>query len=382
MNYKYFYIIILIFHFTFNLTAQDGILDPTFGSGGIVSTDVGTSSDIGTSVAIQVDGKIVVAGYTDFSLVRYNIDGSLDDSFGSNGLVTDIFTPVFARAYSLAIQSDGKIVVAGVANIGADFKNGFAVVRFNNDGSLDDSFDSDGIVTTAFDLTGAGKGTAEGHSVAIQSDGKIIIAGYAWYFSENEFVLARYNTDGSLDSTFSLDGKVVTDFGHEGEEGYSVAIQSDGKIIVAGKTGFSASSDFALIRYNTDGSLDSSFGISGYVTTPIGTAQEVAYDLEIQSDGKIVAIGSFYNGSDYEFALVRYRNDGSLDTSFDTGGIVTTDIGIGDDNGKSIAIQSDGKIVVVGWVDNGFSHNILAIARYNINGSLDTSFDLMVSYLS
>ena len=216
----------------------------------------------------------------------------------------------------------------------------------NANGSLDTSFDTEGKVTTA--LGSAGNGA---QSVAIQSDGKIVVAGSSNDndVSGDDFALARYNTDGSLDTSFDTDGKVTTAIGSSNDRAYSVAIQSNGKIVVAGNSsngGFNTV--FALARYNTDGSLDTSFDTDGKITTAIGSATDTAYSVAIQSDGKIVAAGYSYNGSNNDFALARYNTDGSLDTSFDTDGKITTAIGLEADLAQSVAIQSDGKIVAAG----------------------------------
>jgi uncharacterized delta-60 repeat protein len=340
----------------------DGSLDSTFDSDGKVTTAIGSSHDAGNSVAIQNDGKIVVAGYSnngsdyDFAIVRYNADGSLDNTFDSDGKVTTAIGSSDDYGKSVAIQSDGKIVVAGDSYNGSNYD--FALVRYNTDGSLDNTFDSDGKVTTPI-----GSGNDEGYSLAIQSDGKIVVSGYVTIGSYTDFAVVRYNTDGSLDNTFDNDGIVTTDFVNGYDYGNSAVIQSDGKIVVAGFSNTGSNNDFALIRYNTDGSLDITFYNDGKVTTAIGTSYDIGSSAAIQSDGKIVVAGYSNNGSNDDFALVRYNTDGSLDNTFDSDGKVTTAIGSGDDDGNSVAIQSDGKIVVAGYSYNG-SSNDFALVRY------------------
>ena len=253
------------------VAAAAGDLDTSFDSDGKVTTEVGSTDDFARSVAIQSDGKIVAAGFSsngsdwDFALVRYNTDGSLDTSFDSDGKVTTAIGSGDDHAVSVAIQSDGKIVAAGYSN-GSNWD--FALVRYNTDGSLDTNFDSDGKVTTAI-----GGGADYAVSVAIQSDGKIVAAGYS-NGSNFDFALVRYNTDGSLDTSFDSDGKVTTDFGSGSDYGSSVTIQSDGKIVAAGGSSNGSNRDFALVRYNTDGSLDTSFDSDGKVTTAIGSGTE------------------------------------------------------------------------------------------------------------
>jgi len=276
--------------------------------------------------------------------------GSLDSSFGSDGKVITVFGTSNESANSIAIQSNGKIVVAGSSSNGTN--NEFTVTRYNTDGSLDSSFDSDGKVTTTIGSN------ADAFSVAIQSDGKIVLAGNAIIGGRDEIAVARYNTDGSLDSSFDSDGKVTTTIG-EADYAASVVVQSDGKIVVAGSSATGGDSNFALIRFNTDGSLDSSFDPA---VTPIGSANDEAYSVAIQSNGKIVVAGYSDNGAQRVFAVARYSADGSLDSSFDSDGKVTTAIGSGD-FAFSVAIQSDGKIVVVGSSNNG-SDDDFAILRY------------------
>jgi uncharacterized delta-60 repeat protein len=328
----------------------DGSLDTSFDGDGKLTTDFGPSS-FGYSVAIQPDGKIIVAGDTwdyDFAVARYNTNGSLDASFSGDGKLTTDFGSAYAtydEAYSVAIQADGKIVVAGSSH-NADYDYDFAVARYNTDGSLDTTFDGDGKLTTdfvsPFDVA---------KSIAIQADGKIVVAGG----SNGDFAVARYNTVGSLDTSFSGDGKLTNDFGSGSCHAYSVAIQANGKIVVAGVSG----SDFAVSRYNTDGSLDTSFDADGKLTTDFDASYDGAYSVAIQADGKIVVAGDSGYGSNYDFAVARYRTDGSLDPSFSGDGTVTTDIGPDGDYGNGVAIQADGKIVVAGSNNYDF-----AVARY------------------
>jgi uncharacterized delta-60 repeat protein len=198
----------------------------------------------------------------------------------------------------------------------------FALARYNADGSLDTSFDGDGKVTTAI-----GASTDVGYSVIQQADGKLVVAGYSWNGSNDDVALVRYNTDGSLDTGFDGDGKVTTAIGTGYDEGYSVIQQADGKLVVAGTSYNGSSNDFALVRYNADGSLDASFDGDGIVTTAIGAANDYAQSVIQQADGKLVVAGYSHNGSDSDVALVRYNADGSLDTGFDGDGKVTTAIG-------------------------------------------------------
>jgi len=363
-------------------SAGPGDLDPTFGtlgSGGKVFTAIGTAEDRAYSVAIQFDGKIVAAGYSnngsddDFALVRYNSNGTLDPTFDSDGKVTTAIGSSRDRAYAVTIQSDGKIIAAGESDDGSGYD--FALVRYTTDGSLDATFDSDGKVITSM----SSAAFEAVYSLAIQPDGKIVAAGYSQVSGGNDdFALARYNTDGTLDTTFDSDGKVTTTFGipaTSSERAYSMAIQSDGKIVAAGGSQGDPGvfSEFALVRYNSDGTLDTTFDSDGKVTTPIGSDHGIAQSVAIQSDGKLVAAGSSSNGTALEFAVVRYNADGSLDTTFDSDGKVTTAIGGLTETAYSVAIQPDGRIVAAGRSYNGNDYDF-ALVRYNTDGTLDTTF--------
>ncbi len=292
----------------------DGSLDTSFDGDGKVTTAILSGDDVANSVAIQADGKIVAAGSShngsdyDFALARFNIDGSLDTSFDGDGIVTTSIMSSSDFALSVAIQADGKIVAAG------DSSGDFALVRYNPDGSLDNTFDGDGKVTTDFL-----NGNDFARSVAIQSDGKIVAAGSCWTGPAHgdDFAVARYNADGSLDTSFDGDGKLTTHVVVLDDEAYSVAVQSDGKIVVAGYTWngptldfpLVGTFDFAVVRYNPNGSLDTSFNGNGKVVTAVLSDNDYATSVAVQADGKIVAAGYTWNGSSIDFALVRYGRD-------------------------------------------------------------------------
>ena len=345
------------------VAAAAGDLDTSFGSGGKVITAGGPIF----SVAIQSDGKIVGAGSgnngtnLDFMLLRYNSNGTLDDSFGVGGKVSTPINDDNDQAVDLAIQSDGKIVAAGNSEDGSG-DDQFALVRYNTDGTLDTSFGSGGKVST-----NVGVGDDIALSVAIQSDGKVVAAGYSKSDGNlSNISLVRYNADGSQDATAGFFGMKVTDISDR-DRANSVVIQSDGKILVGGSSA-SAGASGVLVRYSTNLSLDASFGLGGIVITPVSSVDSVA----IQSDGKIVAAGYKSNGIYNDFALMRYNSNGTLDSDFGAGGEVITSFG-SNAVAQSVAIQSDGKIVAVGSSGGGFA-NDFALVRYNTDGTLDTSF--------
>ena len=355
------------------LLGSDGDLDVTFGKGGIVTTDFSGNDDVAAAVALQSDGKIVVVGATrlppswlasDFALVRYNSDGSLDTDFGTAGkTVTDFFgNQDFANA--VAIQPDGKIVVAGASYFGTVGTH-FGLARYNRDGSLDTSFDVNGRIMTDMYFGF--------HALALQRDGKIVVAGSR--FTPNplgsgaigRFALARYNQDGSLDTSFGMDGNVGTEFPGFSASAYALAIQADNKLVVAGSIG-PGPGDFALARYNSNGSLDLTFGTDGRVATDFSGQDDVAYAVAVQADGKILAAGG---GGVFEsgLRLARYNPDGSLDSTFGADGKVGARPSDGPD-ARSLIVQPDGKIVI------GVSPYVsdAALLRFNPDGSLDTGF--------
>ena len=353
---------------------SSGLLDSSFGSGGKVTTDFDDNNDQAYAVAIQTDGKIIAAGSSggDFALVRYNSNGFPDSSFGSGGKVTFDYSRSGPGdiAYAVAIQTDGKIVVAGSSYDGTEFEE-FALLRFNSNGLPDNSFGIDGIVITA--ISGQSQVEDSAYAVAIQADGMIVVAGE----STRDFAVARFSSDGSLDTSFGNGGIVITDFTADAAA-HAVALQTDGKIVVAGESevyddftenckssnGFYCQyHDFALVRYNSDGSLDSSFGDGGKVTTNLNPRgnDDFGFGVAIQTDGKIVVAGysetsvHTFNGedeffsTDNQFSLARYNGNGSLDTTFSTDGMVITDIdGSSNEKGNAVAIQTDGKIVLAG----------------------------------
>src|SRR5919106_1268573 len=225
-------------------------------------------------------------------------------------------------------------------------------------GDLDPTFDGDGKVTT--DFPGF---SDQAHGMAIQADGKIVAAGFSGPSANRNFALARYNTDGSLDTTFDGDGKVTTDFAGSIDAALGVAIQADGKIVAGGRAVVSGNQDFALVRYNADGSLDTTFDGDGKVTTDFAGASDQASGVAIQANGKIVAAGRAFVSGTSDFGLARYNADGSLDPTFSGDGKVTTDFAGDTDEARGMAIQANGRIVAAG-VATVSGNQDFALARY------------------
>ena len=343
------------------LLAAGGELDTTFGTGGIVVQDFG-GQDTGLGLVVQPDGKIVMvggsdaAGSTGFALARYMPDGILDSSFGLGGLVT---TPGTLPSHDVGLQSDGKLVVVGSVQ-------DVEVARYNTDGSLDLSFGTDGITTTDI-----GGGTDWGRAVAVLPDDKIMLGGTSLIAhgggSNKDFAVVRYNANGSLDTTFGNGGFVTSHFGSN-EEITSLALQPDGKLIAAGWS----NSIFAVARYNVDGTLDPTFGTGGVATISFRDIDDIdlAFAVALQPDGKIVVAGNSSTlNQNWDFALARLNSDGSLDTSFGVGGKVESDFG-GNERIHALAVQSDGNILAAGQTLGGH----ITLARYLPDGSLDSLF--------
>jgi uncharacterized delta-60 repeat protein len=323
-----------------------GGLDPGFGDGGIVLNNL-SGSDFSFAVALQADGKIVTAGTSNygFAVDRYNNDGTLDQTFGSSGSVLSYFGP-YNLAYGLAIQPDGKILAAGYQQNGTGAEPDFAVtplvVRYNPDGGPDLSFGSAGIAIVSQAPVESAK------AVAIQQDGKIVVAGNRIVPSgamrgPSQFVVSRLGPDGGLDPTFGSSGKITTSFNLVDFLNL-ILLQPDGKIIAVGDSGSADTGEtdgrsIAIARYNSDGSLDSGFGAGGKIVTSMAGGA-VGYGAALQPDGKLIVTG--VSGS--QLILVRYNPDGSLDQGFGDGGIISSV----DGEGYSVAVASDGSILVGG----------------------------------
>ena len=355
-----------------------GDLDPRFGNGGVAITDFAQTEDYAYAVAVQADGKIVVSGQSGVypnlhsALVRYNRNGRLDSTFGTGGKVTVTFNSVSDYLFALALQSDGKIVAAGSTSGTA-----FLLARFNADGSLDQGFGNNGRVETTF-----GDQTAAASAIVVQADGKIIVVGVSGagpYSELNDFALARYNSDGSLDQTFGGTGKFKTHFpgvDNTGSSATSVALQPDGKLVVGGyyKKNDRTPHQFALARYNSNGTLDSGFGQAGKVMTGMGLGDAYSFGIALQSNGRIVLAGYSSTTLDHDFSLAGYTANGTLDSTFGNGGFMTTDLsGATDDIAYAMTAQSDGKLVVAGRTGE-YPQNDFAVARYSSDGQLDQTF--------
>jgi uncharacterized delta-60 repeat protein len=349
--------------------------------------------DLGGKILIQADGKYLVvetigngvaAFSTDLRVQRFNADGTLDVTYGTGG--STVVAASDTRIGGAVLQADGKLVVAGgTLKSGTFFK--FTLERFNTDGTLDTTFDTDGIVNTILNTR-----SDAARTVTLDADGKILVGGFTQVSglgsgNHREFALVRYNTDGSLDTSFDGDGIVVTSFGATTDSVASISVLPSGKILVAGSVSdqvTSASSQIALVQYNANGSLDTSFGTNGVVSTaitPSGGASTIN-SMTVLGDGKILVVGQEHNndvgGTSTTIFLLRYNADGTVDTTFngdgDTDGKVSTGVGEFNDITYKVLVQPDGKIVVCGLSFYNPARNDGFLLRYNADGSLDTDF--------
>lgn len=354
--------------------AVAGDLDLTFGIGGKVAVPLIHGVGVSQAMALQSDGKIILGGEflgtinrRDFYMIRCNSDGAIDSTFGSGGEVITDFYEIDEVITSLLVQPDGKIIAAGFTFFEG---NDFAIARYHPDGSLDASFGSGGKVRTNF----FGNNDFIS-SIALQSDGKLIAAGEAAIMPNiPRLAIARFNSDGSLDSTFGAGGKIVGD----AREAKDIAIQADGKIIAISSvdSGFPTLLDVYVTRFNKDGSLDSTFGISGSTLIDV-SSNDIATSVIVQSNGKIIVAGLGNVGLPVlsDIIVIGLNPDGSLDPSFGSGGKVITDILGGSDSAQDVVLQADKKIIVGGETFNSSrGGGDFVLVRYNENGSIDSSF--------
>jgi uncharacterized delta-60 repeat protein len=350
-----------------------GNLDPFFGSGGIVTTPVLSGNDHAWKTVVDDSDRILVGGRTsnggnyDLGIIRLTSTGALDSTFGIGGKVT---TPIGSgndSLQSIVIDKQDRIVVSGTTWSGANYD--FFVARFNDNGTLDSSFGTNGLV-----ITGVGIGDDFAYDMAIDSQNRIVVAGSAVVGGNVNYGIIRLDSNGVLDNTFGLNGKITPPIGLGYDSAFAVAIDSSDRIIAAGTSDNGATTDFSVARFTTTGLFDTSFNGTGYVITPMGVSNDYAYDVAIDNLGRIVVAGHSSNGSNYDIALVRYNVNGSLDPTFDLDGKFTTAFGAGDDQLNGLAIDDLGRLIVGGYYYNGNNYDF-ALTRLLSSGSLDTSFD-------
>lgn len=379
---KKLYFLVLFLVSTSTIFALPGDLDTTFGvSGGYVVSDFGAAKidERTRDSAVQVDGKIVVtgrresspAGFFEILVARYNADGTLDTTFDSDGFFTLDVAGQIDSANAVAIQTDGKIVVAG--GVGESVSTAY-ILRLNSDGTLDTSFDTDGIAVIA--------ASGEPLSMAIQADGKIVFGTTFFNGFTTGTIIVRLNANGALDTTFDTDGRLTVSPSIFRPSG--LALQTDGKIVFAGQSTSSLTlRDVSVIRLNANGTFDASFDGDGVVQTVLTNQESSARCVIIQSDGKIIIGGSSTQPNTTtrsDPTLIRYNSDGSLDTGFDGDGVKIVELlnNNEDNHFYDIIQQTDGKIVGISNQDGNFGFFVrddFFVTRFNSDGSLDNSFD-------
>ena len=329
-------------------------LDTAFGINGVATYDSAKGDDTGYSVITDSANRIVVAGYSsngpdlDITIWRFNPNGTPDTTFDTDGLVTWDSGNGDDKAYSVAIDSANRIIVTG------ESASDLVVLRLNPDGSLDTTFGINGLVTWD------GGGTDTGYSVTSDSISRVLVSGE----SASDIIILRLNANGTLDNTFRTNGVATWDGGGT-DTGYSVATDSTNRPIVAGHS----SNNLIVSRFKTDGSLDNTFGTNGIVTYDSGQGDDTGYSVITDSANRIVVAGYSSNGPDLDITIWRFNPNGTPDTTFDTDGLVTWDSGNGDDKAYSVAIDSANRIIVTGE-----SASDLVVLRLNPDGSLDTTF--------
>jgi uncharacterized delta-60 repeat protein len=402
---------------------------PTFAdSGGHSALQVGIELEGAFDVAVQPDGKVIVVGGTysgsaadaygglrqDFAVIRLDADGTLDTSFNGTG---KLVVPVQIGSYTdaarhVVLLPDGKVLVSGTDTALPPAQGPAALIRLNADGTLDTGFNGTGKLLVPVDgaqglalepdgrilvsgLTGGfallnADGTSTGTSgtaapsiagdafsagIVLQPDGKVLVSGTSLNLvsTHDDFGVARLNADGSPDTSFNGGSSLLVPIGTLDDKAFGVALQPDGKVVLAGETYNGSNYDFGLARVNADGTLDASFNGTGTLALPMGSADDVARSVAVQSDGKIVVAGYTFNGTDYDFALVRLTANGALDTSFNGTGKLSVSFGASNEQGYSVAVEPDGSIVVAGR--SGVGNNTqFALFRVHPDGSLDGSF--------
>jgi uncharacterized delta-60 repeat protein len=323
-----------------------GRLDPTFGQGGKVVTDLG-ANDYAFDVAIQDDGGIVVVGERNatvsdrFVVQRYRPNGTLDPGFANAGTALTGFGRRIQSAGAVAITPGGRIVVAGSASNGITSRS--AVARYLTDGRLDRDFGGDGRVTT--DVSRSGEQFTD---VAVQPDGRVVAAGWAEGSLVPAFSAVRYTADGRLDPSFDGDGVVRVDVSPGADRARAIALQGDGKLVLAGGVSAEGRGEWGLIRLGPRGHLDPTFGDHGRLVTDFGPGFDEADAVAVQANGRLLVAGRIREGNKDDIGVLRLRPGGGHDRTFGAGGRALTDIAGGSDTGRDLTIASNGKIVVVG----------------------------------
>jgi uncharacterized delta-60 repeat protein len=341
----------------------NGAPDTEFSKDGRVTVDLG-GADYGFDLALQSDGKIVVAGERDtktqntFALVRLLPKGGLDKDFGGgDGIVLTDFGKRYQGANAVVVYPNGNIAAGGFASNGSTGR--WAIARYGPKGVLDKSWGKDGRVTV--DLSSSDESIRD---LLFVPGGKLVGVGYAESGLIPRFAVARFRPKGTLDPEFGNKGFNLTDVSKGSDIGYGAALQSDGKIVVVGYANNSGKADWGLVRYGAKGRLDKTFGGDGKVVTKMTTEYEFAAAVAVQANGRLVVVGrASREGTADNFGVFRYKPGGALDQSWSGNGKTFTDFGSGNDTARDVAIQENGKIVVAGDGQVEGTHRF-TVARY------------------
>lgn len=362
---------------TFQMTVvrynTDGSLDSSFGNDGSVRFPVGPLKSFVTDLVQQPDGKILVGGRTwddisgNFALVRLNEDGSFDTTFGTNG-ISHITTSENDVAETISLLDDGKILLAGYR------ENNFTIAKFNADGSIDTTFGVNGWTVLIYT-----EGSSYIRDMAVQNDGKIVVSGFALN-GDNRYQIAaaRLNVDGSLDNSFGTNGKVIFNVGDWNDFSEGLALQADGKILIGGHKWIASNplkNDLVVVRLNTDGSIDNSYGTNGAASARLVDGNNYSTSMVLQADQKPILVGFTTLDGEYNMAMVRFNSDGSTDNTFgeNSDGMVSLDIDGREDYAMAVALQADDKIIVAGHAyTSSQTESEFVVTRFQNDGTAGT----------
>jgi len=343
----------------------EGNLDPAFGDQGMVVTDFGIDDDEALALAVQADGKILLAGFStnsvlkDVAVARYLPDGKLDASFHATGYTTLNIGGGNAMAQAIVVQEDGKIVIAGTSDNGAnEASSAVFLIRLTDTGAPDTSFGTSGTLVLPL-----GDKTGNAFDLQMTLDGNILVAGTAGGSNGLQAMIARVDQQGKMDTAFGTDGIVLIDRDYE-TAAHSLVVQSDNSILLAGYSKPEGTAGLSLFRLKADGSFDEAFGTRGEVRISDKQGEAVIYDMAAQADGRLVVVGTYDNGEYREVILGRFLANGQIDTSFGTAGMVRSDLGY-DSVGYGVAVQKDGAILVTGYTQTVKGKDIILL-RYGV----------------
>ena len=346
------------------IVGQPGTLDTTWNGTGKVITLIGGSLNNAYATILQPDGKVLLAGACwnnnnifDFCAARYLTNGTLDTTWNGTGTV---ITPVGSSnniATAMTQQPDGKVLLAGRCSNGSNFD--MCAARYLPNGTLDTTWNATGKV-----ITSISSGTDAANAIALQPDGKVLLAGSCYNGANNDFCVARYLASGTLDTTWNGTGTVITPMGIIGNFARATTLQPDGKVLLAGNCSNGTNNDFCAARYLPDGTLDTTWNGTGKIITPIGSNDDFGSAMTLQPDGKVLLAGFCSNGANNDFCALRYLSNGTLDTTWNSTGKVITPIGGGNDFAYAMTLLPDGKVLLAGYC-NDTTISGFCLARYD-----------------